>query len=161
MGLTRKGRVCLTSDPLSLVQVSKLSIIGLNPMRKEDVQLESIASRLKEVRGRRSARLIAADVAPFLDREPSHSSILDYEKGTDPPATYVAAFCRALGVSPEWVLLGRGPRISGRESVMTVAFQVQEAVVRLAADEARSEDELLDLFRRGLDWLRGEAPAGA
>lgn len=123
--------------------------------------MDAIGSRLRIVRGDRSAREVVTIIAPRLRRELSHSSVLDYEKGTEPPATYIAAFCDAFAINPTWLLFGTGPRLAERESLRSLAFQLQEEIVALAQDESRSEEELQDLFRKGLQWLRGEDPGGA
>lgn len=124
------------------------------------IHMEPIASRLRVGRGDRSARELAAILAPVLGREPAHSSVLDYEKRTDPPATYVAAFCEALSINPTWLLLGQGPRLARREPLRSLAFQIQEEVMALAHDNSRSEEEVRELFELGLRWLRGEDPGG-
>lgn len=55
-------------------------------------------------------------------------AIRRYRLGRTPPASLLAAMCTKLGLSPDWLLLGRGPMMAAEAN----AAAVREAVVATA-----------------------------
>lgn len=105
----------------------------LTPVKCDDVRRDEIAARLKEARKQRRF-----DGATALHREMgaagyrfSKSSVGEYERGESaPPADYIAAFCRLLRISPEWLLWNEGPMEYLGEKASDNLFAVCAEVAR-------------------------------
>ncbi len=63
-----------------------------------------LVKRLLEVRGDRSQRQFARDLGV------SQQNISHYERGTTPHPNFLITLALKENVSPDWLLLGRGPR---------------------------------------------------
>ncbi len=64
-----------------------------------------LADRLREARGKVSQTEAAQALGV------TKQTIGNYERGVrEPDATFLADICRVFGVTPEWLLLGRGPQ---------------------------------------------------
>jgi transcriptional regulator with XRE-family HTH domain len=68
-----------------------------------------------------------------------------YIKGLNNPSpAFLAALCRALGVSPAWLLLGRGsPYEGGPPQLEAVPFEGQREALRALAHELQRRVELV------------------
>jgi hypothetical protein len=83
-----------------------------------DLQLRTgLARRLREVRddhcGPRGAQFLADDLGLPL------ATWADYERGVAVPAGVVLRLIDAVGVSPHWLLTGRGPKYPARTPTET------------------------------------------
>lgn len=63
----------------------------------------AIVKRLIQVRGDRSQRQFARDIGV------SQQNISHYERGTTPHPNFLIMLALKENVSPDWLLLGRGP----------------------------------------------------
>lgn len=113
--------------------------------------MSTIAHRLAEVRA--GAGL---GVRPFAERvteagyKVSYGAVSAYEReeGTEKiPAGYIAAVCDAFGVSPEWLLLGVGPRERAGEDAessarLLAADLLEDIAARLRSGSAQAAREI-------------------
>ena len=66
--------------------------------------LRAIPGRIAEVRGARSQRQFARDLGVF------QQNINRYENGTTPHSAFLITLMSIEGISPTWVLTGKGPK---------------------------------------------------
>lgn len=116
------------------------------------VQVETIASRLGALRD--AENLSSRKFAERLTKAGyavSHAAVLGYEKEEGGPESvpgdYLAAVCDAFGVSPEWLLLGVGPRERAGEDAesparLIAADLLEDIAARLRSGSAQAAREI-------------------
>lgn len=91
-----------------------------------------IHARLRTLR--EMERLSLREMSARLGREGGHSvshdSIRRYEEGRGIPSSVLIAVCTAFDVSPDWLLLGRGPMRARRQSEAMIALEAVAEIVR-------------------------------
>lgn len=95
--------------------------------------MSNISDRLALVRDREelSLRALAEAVDEDTGLRFAYDSVRRYESGeTRVPAEYVAAVCRTLGISAEWLLLGEGSPTPTAPDVVERAFEEISDIVR-------------------------------
>lgn len=106
-------------------------------------RVSTIAHRLAEVRAR-----AGLGVRPFAERVKeagypvSYGAVSNYEREAGPekiPAGYLAAVCEAFRVSPEWLLLGVGPRERAGEDAESPARHLAADMLEDLAAQLRRE----------------------
>lgn len=119
--------------------------------------MNDIHDRLATLRERRrlSLRQFADLVVERGRYDVSHDSARRYEDGTTRiPARYLAAVCRAFGISAEWMLLGREPAVPPPPPLVEAAFQeIADIITRVRRlESSRGAGSILDIVRE--DWDR-------
>lgn len=71
--------------------------------------LEGLPERLERVRGSLSLRRFVEILTKQSSHSLTHESVRRYHQGGTVPAWYIAEVARVFGVSPAWLLIGRGP----------------------------------------------------
>ena len=61
-----------------------------------------VIERLRRLMAGRSARQWASELGV------PHRTLLTYLEGREPPSSFIATVCARMGVSADWLLLGRG-----------------------------------------------------
>ena len=121
--------------------------------------MESIASRLRLLRGERSRRSFAAHLGT------TESTLRNYENGlTFPGSDLLESICQKLRVSPVWLLLGEGAREGGESAAASMPpQQAKEATgncarciklekeLELERENSRKKDDFI------IDTLRAQA----
>jgi transcriptional regulator with XRE-family HTH domain len=69
--------------------------------------MQTLAQRLR--RARKAAGLSARRLDALAGLTPCHTSLIESGLRENPKATTVAALAKALGVSLDWLVSGRGP----------------------------------------------------
>jgi len=74
-----------------------------------------------------------------LEKPIPYATASRYHAGREPPVTYLQAVARAFGVSPQWLLLGRGDPMAKREAAdpTTGARETEERLEHTVHDAAR------------------------
>jgi transcriptional regulator with XRE-family HTH domain len=109
---------------------------------------EHLPQRLAQIRSQHSTRDFADILQERAGLSVTHSMIGRYEKGTSPPARYIAAVCTAFDVKPAWLLTGEGPRRWDRKEERTRNMIAAASWMRefsLALERAAMRGEGLNL----------------
>lgn len=113
---------------------------------KNFVHVVGLASRLAQVRA--DLGLVSRGFAAGLGEvglSVSHTSVVEYEKGTTVPVTYLAAVCEAYDINPAYLIWGEPPK--------------QRQPPTLAAKKLQAVREVLDATEGDLLWLVRQIPA--
>lgn len=110
--------------------------------------LTSFHERLNEAAGKTSYRKLGK----LTQTHPE--TVRRYMQGQTPSSNYVIAFCDALGVSGDWLLTGKGPKM--RSDVRTHALKQADASELLGAiadtlDALTARVETMERFMQSID----------
>lgn len=104
---------------------------------------DTIGDRVKALR--EAAELELRPFAEYVARmggfRRSHSAVAKYESGSEPPAEFIAAVCRAFGVNPGWILLGDEPiYATSPTTAERIVAEVRETMARYEEGRAANDD---------------------
>ena len=97
------------------------------------MSFENLPERLRITVGPASYRQIADRV------EMNAESVRRYMHGQAVPAEFIAAVCRAYGVSGSWLLLGIGPRTLDADRSATIRSATTEELLAAISERVVSE----------------------
>ena len=112
----------------------------------KDLHVSGVATRLAQVRA--DLGLVSRGFAAGLSEvglNVSHTSVMEYEKGTTVPVPYLAAVCEAYDINPAYLIWGEPPE---RREPPT-----------LAAKKLRAVREVLDATESDLIRVVRQIPA--